>query len=140
MLSAVTVIFQFLCSCKLLFEDFRTLKMILADGRCLNCDYFMKVLATTITKSAAMRQRKSSAPGSSGSAPSSPSNRPGSFMPSRASEATEVTQRPNTLKLDHLPTLQRTQNNMQYLQSRRLTTVESVSCCSINLSKNLNDL
>lgn len=86
-----------------------------------------KVMATTIPKSAVMRQRKVSAPGSgSGSAPSSPSNRPGSFMPSRTSESTE-TQRPNTLKLDHLPTLQRTQNNIQYMQSRRLTTVESIS-------------
>lgn len=122
-------------SWKLLWEDFRTLENILVDGRFLNCNYFMKVMATTVPKSSvAMRQRKSSAPGSGGSAPSSPSNRPGSFMPSRTTESAE-TQRPNTLKLDHLPTLQRTQNNVQYMQTRRITTVESVSCC---LSKNLN--
>lgn len=108
----------------------------MVDGTFLKYSYVMKVMATTVPKTQAMRQRKSSAPGSGGSAPSSPSNRPGSFMPSRASEATE-TQRPNTLKLDHLPTLQRTQNNIQYMQSRRLTAVESVSCC---LSKNLTAL
>lgn len=81
---------------------------------------------------AIMRQRKASVPSTAapGSAPSSPSNRPGSFMPSKTTSMTAEnaeTSRPTTLRLDHVATLPRRLSNLQYIQPRRLTS-ESASC------------